>query len=480
MQLIDHFDALSVDDIVNSPYDGLVAYLPKPGGQGALDVLDPGKVADWRRVHGNTPPCYLVLNYEDHEASWMGGGRALGQEKGRWIQQQLSDLGLTNIPAVYISADFHPGDQLGAVLDCLRGVQDIIGAQGRAIYGFVETLEAARAAGLADYFWLCGDGRDPILRDRPWINMWQHNNDQTNVRGVVCDIDDVLTPAAFGQWDPNAPDPRGPQPQAPAAVQGDAWPLSGALYIGPLQGDANALSGMDPSGADAYVRPFIRRVQQRLIDSGYARYFPTFGADGTYGDTLAASEVGQAALQFQRDHPPLSVDGGIGRETWDAIFAPPPAPPAPPAPAPVVEAPAPAPVVVVVAPAVVEATPAPAPAPPAPDPAPVVLPAPDPAATVPAQTDPGASTTGGTPPPVTQADGSTAASTFTLPGAVVLPTPVAPAAPVDAGAAQLSWTQADRDALLLELGDVTAKAATAAVAEALTGLLIETSVKRVP
>ena len=119
---------------------------------------------------------------------------------------------------------------------------------------------------------------------------------------------------------------------APApAPTSTSYPLSGSSYIGPLSGSDDSLSGSAPNGSDAWLRPSIQQVQQRLIDTGYARFFAQYGADGYYGNDVASSELGQATLQFQRDHPPLSVDGGIGRETWDAIFGAPQSAPARPA-----------------------------------------------------------------------------------------------------------------------------------------------------
>jgi peptidoglycan hydrolase-like protein with peptidoglycan-binding domain len=104
----------------------------------------------------------------------------------------------------------------------------------------------------------------------------------------------------------------------PAAAQGN-FPLSGGQYFGPLSGPAESISGQ--AGNDANMQPYIKQCQQRLIDLGYGRFFPTYGADGMYGTDTQSSELGQATIQFQKDHPPLSVDGGIGRETWDAFFA---------------------------------------------------------------------------------------------------------------------------------------------------------------
>jgi hypothetical protein len=122
---------------------------------------------------------------------------------------------------------------------------------------------------------------------------------------------------------------------APSVPSDGSFPLSGSEYFGPLTGPADSISGM--AGSDANYQPAIRACQQKLIDLGYGNYFQRYGADGQYGNDVNTSELGQATLQFQKDHPPLSVDGGVGRETWDAIFSASPVHPP-------VQAPAPAPV----------------------------------------------------------------------------------------------------------------------------------------
>jgi hypothetical protein len=205
MRLLDKYGFLSVAQIRASAYDGQVAYLPKENGSGGLSVLTAQDVAAWLPLHDATPPLLLVVNYEDRNADWMLGGWAIGVQKGLWIQSQLAALSIQNDPVVYLSADFHPvgAGQLQAILDCIRGAQSVLGSRARGVYGFVEVLDAVRAAGLADYFWLCGDHVG--LQNRPWINLYQHNNDQDIVDGVTVDINDVLTPASFGQWVPGAP-----------------------------------------------------------------------------------------------------------------------------------------------------------------------------------------------------------------------------------------------------------------------------------
>ena len=90
-------------------------------------------------------------------------------------------------------------------MDCLRGFQESrLGARGRGIYGFAPTMREAKARGLADYFWMCGDGAELYVNgdwqsgrrtsDLLHVNIWQQNNENDRIDGVVVDINYVLTP----------------------------------------------------------------------------------------------------------------------------------------------------------------------------------------------------------------------------------------------------------------------------------------------
>lgn len=57
------------------------------------------------------------------------------------------------------------------------------------------------------------------------------------------------------------------------------------------------------------------RVSQIQCMLANRHYLPWKAVDGVFGDrTLAAVE------RFQRDHPPLAVDGMVGTLTWNALW----------------------------------------------------------------------------------------------------------------------------------------------------------------
>lgn len=345
-QIIDVASNLSAESIQAVGYLGRQWYLARPNG--GVPGLTPHEAHHYLDLG-----LAISLNFERDRGDWMAEGYQAGVEAGQWIGARVAEFtaaGL-NVPVVYLSADSHfNGPQLDQVMQCIRGAQSVVGNLVRAIYGFVETMDRAHAENLADFYWQCGSESQL----RPWVQLYQRNNDNDVIAGVTVDCNDVKD-NNYGQITAGAAPAPTPAP-APSANGAPTYPLSGGQYIGPLQGDNNSLSGM--SGSDAWLQPAIRLCQQRLIDLGYGADFPQYGADGQYGDTVASSELGQATLKFQAAHPPLSVDGGIGRETWDALFAAPTPAPAPapapepaPAPAPVpdpVPVPAPAPVVDVI------------------------------------------------------------------------------------------------------------------------------------
>ena len=56
----------------------------------------------------------------------------------------------------------------------------------------------------------------------------------------------------------------------------------------------------------------MRAVQERLTDLGYE----PGGVDGVYGKRTAA-----AVKEFQKKFGFLKVDGVVGMQTWDILFA---------------------------------------------------------------------------------------------------------------------------------------------------------------
>jgi hypothetical protein len=102
-----------------------------------------------------------------------------------------------------------------------------------------------------------------------------------------------------------------------------AFPLAPNEWFGPEQGGEQSISGWYSHGAD------LAKWQQRMIDRGWD--LGPDGADGKYGPKgqtdPATSNTGAVAIAFQKEKG-YTVDGLIGKETWDGAWTAPVTPPA--------------------------------------------------------------------------------------------------------------------------------------------------------
>lgn len=123
------------------------------------------------------------------------------------------------------------------------------------------------------------------------VRKFQEDHPPLEVDGVVGDNTRAAVEAA-GQPVPQLPEP--PPPPAPTIPE-----FPGLLYYRRtrhMRGDA------------------VRTMQQRLSDLGYN--IGRFGADGNLG-----RDTGLAMQQFQRNNPPLKVDGIFGPVSWPVLWA---------------------------------------------------------------------------------------------------------------------------------------------------------------
>jgi phage protein D len=90
--------------------------------------------------------------------------------------------------------------------------------------------------------------------------------------------------------------------------------LSEAIEASASNTEAKVVSTEIPATCRyGYKNDTVKYMQQCLLDLGYD--LPKYGADGSFGtETLAAVKA------FQRDHPPLEVDGSCGPKTWAEII----------------------------------------------------------------------------------------------------------------------------------------------------------------
>ena len=107
------------------------------------------------------------------------------------------------------------------------------------------------------------------------------------------DVDGIVGPKTWALAGKKPPKPKAPE-----------FPLPSGHWYGPESKNPRNHSGYymkDQAG--------IRQLQQRLKDRGWK-----IGVDGLYGD-----QTYKVVTAFQSEKG-LSVDGGVGRETWDALW----------------------------------------------------------------------------------------------------------------------------------------------------------------
>ena len=174
---------------------GAVRYLRKKGDSNVV-TLTAAEVADFQ-----TQGLLLGLTYEDPAKDWMLGGRDIGIDRATWALEQARAVGIEHPRCIYLCHDKPAtADEVARVMDCLDGARRVLGP-ATGIYGFPEVIRAAMAGRHADRFWQCGRRSDLM----PGAHLYQRNNEQPNVAGITCDINDLLQPD-WGQH-PSGEDP---------------------------------------------------------------------------------------------------------------------------------------------------------------------------------------------------------------------------------------------------------------------------------
>jgi len=259
-QLVDVGGALPNSVIRDAGYRGRAWYLARPNGS-----YGDGNATAARLLEAQCMGHDVYLNYERDAPTWMTEGWQAGVDAGHWIVDRVAELrngGVQGIRVVALSADAHmsAGD-LDQVVACLRGAQSVAGPLVRGIYGFVETMDRIHAEGLADFYWQCGSKADL----RPWVQLYQRNNDNDTIGGVTVDCNDVMA-ADYGQIDTRTP-----------AVAPTATPVLGGL-----------VSDLTPDEQHEVLFA-LRDIRMQLCGSPTPGEYPGFGqlgvvnGDGTPG-----------------------------------------------------------------------------------------------------------------------------------------------------------------------------------------------------
>jgi hypothetical protein len=114
-------------------------------------------------------------------------------------------LGIPDAVGIAAAADSHAANQaqIDAAVQYARGFQDVLGKARTGFYGFSETVNAVKNAGIGSWYWRCGS--QPTSADQAWTNLWQRNDGTTTVAGTTVDINEQYQPIT-SQEDDLTPD----------------------------------------------------------------------------------------------------------------------------------------------------------------------------------------------------------------------------------------------------------------------------------
>lgn len=152
--------------------------------------------AEYRDLRGAGLDVLLVAELATGDA-W--GGYSVGLANARAALDDARALGIPDTIGIAAAADAHAvkPSEVAAAVEYTRAFRDVLGLGRTGFYGFVETSNAVRAAGVASWHWRCGAYPDAAART--WLHFWQRNSGltTTSVSGVTCDINDQLNPLPY-------------------------------------------------------------------------------------------------------------------------------------------------------------------------------------------------------------------------------------------------------------------------------------------
>lgn len=183
-QILDYSASLlSGAAIKKAGFAGSIRYLKKKSGKSSVAVATTSEVKD-HLANG----LQLSFVYEDLDIYRPLLGYNAGVTDGNWALQQARALGVEP-RCIYFAVDFVATQaQQAAIMNYLTGAIDAIGNSRVGVYGFQLTIKTAQAQGKGKWYWQCGS-RSSVL---PGVHLYQHNNDNTIVSGMTCDVNDIL------------------------------------------------------------------------------------------------------------------------------------------------------------------------------------------------------------------------------------------------------------------------------------------------
>jgi hypothetical protein len=172
--------------IRSAGYDFVIRYVGTPG---RTKNIAPFEYADLLAAG-----VAVALVYENVAEDALGGFAA-GQGAARAARADADSIGFPANRPIYFAVDWvATAPQMPAVMAYLDGAASVLGVENVGVYGFQLTIRMAMDGGHAHWFWQCG----AISALVPGTHLYQHNNDNTTVSGITCDVNDALAPD-FGQ-----------------------------------------------------------------------------------------------------------------------------------------------------------------------------------------------------------------------------------------------------------------------------------------
>lgn len=177
---------LSGSAIRQAGYDFVIRYVGTPGRT--------KNIAGFEYADLVANGVAVALVYEDGAQDALGGFAA-GQASARAARADADSIGFPANRPIYFAVDWvATAGQMPAVMAYLDGAGDVLGIGQVGVYGFQLTIRTAMDGGHARWLWQCG-ALDALV---PGCHLYQHNNDNTTVSGITCDVNDALAPD-FGQ-----------------------------------------------------------------------------------------------------------------------------------------------------------------------------------------------------------------------------------------------------------------------------------------
>jgi hypothetical protein len=177
-------------------HNGVVRYCGTPGNPKNITATEYVDLVSGSG--GQVRPVGVALIYEGGTGDALGGFAA-GVAAARAARADANRIGFPRSRPIYFAVDTDITTQMATVMDFLRGAGSVLGGpQFVGVYGEFTVTLAARAAGVARWFWQTVAWSAGV-RDK-LAHLYQRAGGVT-VAGVGCDLSDQLQPD-YGQHPP--------------------------------------------------------------------------------------------------------------------------------------------------------------------------------------------------------------------------------------------------------------------------------------